>query len=132
MTSGGKIPLGTITTPSTAITKETAVEVVGTTMTLRYEFDRDGLIFAGGVRFDRVRAYRYRAESHCTAWHIKDAYDTVAEVSDSSWIAELRAAQPPGADGVPGLHHYLLYLDSTGCFEVAAGSWELLPDEPVG
>jgi len=32
------------------------VEVVGSAMTLRYEFDRDGRIFTGGVVFERVRA----------------------------------------------------------------------------
>ena len=131
MTESGKIPLGTLTTPSTAITKETAVEVVGATLTLGYEFDRDGRIFSGGVRFERVRAYRFRAESHCTVWHIKDAYDTIVEVSPSDWIAELLAAQPPGMGGDLEPHHYLLYIDSTGCFEIAAASWSLLLDEPV-
>jgi hypothetical protein len=28
------------------------------------------------------------------------------------------------------MHHFMIYLDSAGCFEVIAESWEVLPEEP--
>jgi hypothetical protein len=127
-----KVALGVLTTPSTAITKETVLEAAGGAVRLRFEFDRDGAIYSGGVEFRGVRAYRFRAESHCTAWHIDGAYDTVAEVEGSDWVAELAAAEPDETWGHFEMHHYMLFIDSSGCYEVVGASWSLLPDVRVG
>ena len=126
-----KIPLGTITTPSTAITKEPIFEAARGSMTIRYEFDREGISYSGGVKFERIRAYQFRAESHCTVWHIDGAYDTIVEVDGSDWIKELIAAQPADLSELFEIHHYMLYIDSTGCIEIAAQSWALLPDAKI-
>lgn len=77
--------------------------------------------------FDRVRAYRHRAESHCTVWHL-DAYDTLVEVENSAWVAELLEAMPEDMRSLFEMHHYMIYLDSSGCYEVVAASWRFLPE----
>ena len=126
-----KVALGQITTPSTAIMSDVVAVLGGGSLTLRFEFDRDGVRFRSGVRFSNVSAHRWRAESHCTAWHIEGAYDTIVEVEESAWRAELVDAQPAHQRGLWAIRHLMLYLDSAGCYEVAAESWELLPDERV-
>lgn len=123
-----KVALGEITAVSTAITDGPWLQTGDGGLTLRYEFDRDELLYHGGVAFHGVRAFRKRAESLCTPWHIEGAYDTVAEVRDSEWVAELSAVRPDQAARFP-MTHYMLYLDSYGCLEVVAAQWSLLPDD---
>ena len=77
-----------------------------------------------------MRAYRFRAEGHCTAWHVEGAYDTLAEVSGSGWVSELLSAEPAETWGRWEIRHFILYIDSAGCYEVAAQSWSWLPEEP--
>jgi hypothetical protein len=123
--------LATLTTPSTAITSGVQLTADGGSAVLRFEFDREGALFESVVRFHKVRTGRWLAESHCTAWHIEGAYDTIVEIEDSSWVNELQSTQPPGTRRPWVLRHFMLFLDSAGYFEFVAESWEVLPDERV-
>jgi hypothetical protein len=125
-----KVPLGQIPTPSTAILDLDVVHDGGA-LELRFEYDDEGAFFRSGVRFERTRATQWRAESHCVLWHIDGAYDTVAEVLDSPWVAQLRRDTTKGWETYFVLRHFMLYLDSFGCQEVIAADWSLLPVEPV-
>jgi hypothetical protein len=127
-TAGAKVPLGELPTPSTAITQGIDQEMTGGALTLRFAFFRDGLIYRSGVRFEKVRASRWRAESHCTVWHI-EAYDTIMEVTDSAWVEELSMAEPARQWGNWVMRHFMLYTHSSGCIEVVAENWALLPVE---
>lgn len=86
-----KKPLYTITVPSTDFIAEAYWHGKGVTPTIRFGFNRDGINYQGGIEFRQVLAMRKRAERCCTAWHIKDAYDTLVEIVDSSWINEINA-----------------------------------------
>jgi hypothetical protein len=125
----------TIAEPSTAMYSPSAmVDFDGGTLTLRYDYYRyrdDQLvgIFRSGLRFQEVRAHRHRAESHCTAWHLNGAYDTLVEIEDSEWVADLKAISQGRYKVNWEMHHYMIYLDSAGCYEVVAKSWEVLPEE---
>lgn len=127
-----KVPLGQISTPSTAITSDVVAVLEGGALRLRFQFDREGVLLSSGLVFWKVRAHQWRAESHCTAWHIEGAYDTIVEVEDSPWVAELLMAEPAETWGRWVIRHFMVFLDSVGCFEVAAESWELLPEELAG
>ena len=96
---------------------------------LRIEFDRNGLIVRSGLRFMRVRAFRFRAEGHCTRWHVEGTYDTLVEVEQSDWVGELLAAEPSETWGRWKIRHFLIYLDGAGAYEVAAEDVEWLPEE---
>ena len=98
---------------------------------LRCRYERHGSMFAGGLRFHRVSAYRARSESLCTAWHIEDAYDTLVEVEQSVWLSELRAVAPGGSWGQRKVRHFLIFVDSAGAYEVAAEDVEWLPEHPA-
>jgi hypothetical protein len=69
---------------------------------------------------------RKRAERCCTAWHIEGAYDTLVEVVDSRWVEEMRVDTAEPFRDKWATHHYMIYLDSVGCFEIIAESWTAL------
>jgi hypothetical protein len=52
-------------------------------------------------------------------------------VTGSDWVSELTAAEPTGTRGSWEMHHFMIYIDSAGCYEVAAQSWFLVPEEPT-
>lgn len=126
-----KLPLATLPVPSTSFLSDATFDHPGGDALLRFEFTRDGVAFRGGLRFEKVRAYHFRAEGHCTAWHVADAYDTLVEVQDSAWVRELLAAEPAGAWGRWAIRHFMIYVDSFGCLEVAAGAWSWLDEERI-
>jgi len=96
---------------------------------IRFSYKKDGVEYRTGIAFSRVLAFRKRAERCCKAWHIEGAYDTLVEVENSSWVEEMRADTNEQWRNKWAMHHYLIYLDSVGCFEAIAESWSALPDE---
>ena len=115
--------------PSTDFLTDASLCPWGGFPTLRFSYQHDGAAHRGGIRFKRVLATRTRSARCCTEWHIQEAYDTLVEVRDSSWVDELRADIPVRWRDEQEMHHYMIYLDSAGCFEVVAASWEALPEE---
>lgn len=127
----GNQPLMTLPVASTALESDPVFIHPGGQAELRYEFERDGVRVCTGLRFERVRAFRFRSEGHCTAWHLQGAYDTLVEVQQSAWVAELLEDEPSETWGHWEIHHFLLFLDSVGAYEVAAESWSVLPETPM-
>ena len=95
---------------------------------LHYHYVRDGEYYRGGIRFKRVPAYRFRAERCSTVPHFEGAYDTLVEVEDSDWVKEIYADTDKLYRDRWEMHHYKIYLDSGGLYEVIAESWEVLPE----
>jgi hypothetical protein len=122
-----KKPLHTIAVPSTDFTREAFLDCSGIEPSIRFGYKLNGLNYEAGISFSRVSALRKRAERCCTAWHIDGAYDTLVEVADSTWLSELRADMPEEYQKAWSANHYMIYLDSSGCFEFAAESWKALP-----
>ena len=127
-----KHAVGPLSPPPSAFTEEVVFTHLGGGAELRCTYEREGSMYAGGLQFERVRASRYRAEGHCTPWHIEDAYDTLVEVTDSAWVRELLDAEPRGAQGAWTIRHFLIFIDGSGAYEVAAESCAWLPEQPVG
>jgi len=121
-----KISLYQVPVPSTQFMRE--ADLCGDV--IRFGYCKQELIYKGGIRFNRILATRTRAERCCTSWHIEIAYDTLVEVEESPWIEEMRAAIDVNWRDRWQMHHYMIYLDSVGCFEIIAESWEAIPEEP--
>lgn len=119
-----KTPLFRLPEPSTA--SITDARLCGPV--LYFDYDRNGTAYRSGIRFNRVLATRTRAERCCKAWHI-EAYDTLVEVEGSAWVEEMRADTNERWRNEWETHHYMIYLDSAGSFEVIAASWDILPEE---
>jgi len=75
------------------------------------------------LRFLGVQAYTFTADALCTLDHV-EAIDKVLEVESSGWGAELAAHRI--STGQPALHHYRVYLDGAGAYDVLAEAF--LPD----
>ncbi len=113
-----KIPV-----PSTSLTIHAYWDGKGVSPAIRFAYTKDGKHVQDGIKFDMVSAMRKRAERCCTAWQIEGAYDTLVEVEDSPWASEIRADTEQYWRDKIEMHHYMIYLDSAGCFEVIAASW---------
>ena len=123
--------IGPLSPPPSAYTEEAVFSHPGGDAELRCTYERNGSMHAGGLRFHRVRSYRFRAEGHCTSWHIEDAYDTLVEVEESDWLNELSAVEPNETWGQWKIRHFLIYIDGAGAYEVAAEDCDWLPEEPA-
>jgi hypothetical protein len=130
VTGDVKRVLGPLSPPPSAYTEDVEFTHPGGGAELRCVYERNGSMFAGGLRFGRVQAYRFRAEPYCTAWHIEKAYDTLVEIEQSEWIAALAAAEPGEGHGRT-MRHFLIYIDGAGAYEVAADSCEWIPEVAV-
>ncbi len=124
-----KKPLYTVPVASTSFDNGGAYMLLDT---IRYDYGREGSHYRSGVRFKRPIATRTYSENASKAWHIEGAYDTLVEIENSPWVAEIQAATADIQRRFGQkweLHHYMIYLDSSGTFEVIAESWEALPEE---
>lgn len=128
---GPKRPIGPLSPPPSAYTESAVFTHPGGDAELRCVYERGGSMYSGGILFHRVRAYRFRAESHCTVWFIDGAYDTLVEVSPSEWVDGLAATAAVSYASAWTIRHFLIYVDGAGAYEVAAESCEWLPESPV-
>lgn len=126
-----KKPIYSVPIASTSFTREAYLDCSGIGKIIRYEYECELGERRSGLKFNQVSAFRTRSERCCSAWHISGAYDTLVEVEDSSWLAEVTkdVAEPYRESWKP--IHYMIYLDSAGSFEFLALSWEALPEVTV-
>lgn len=91
-------------------------------LSIPLSFDDEEIIRSFVLQFDKVRAYRKRAEIYCTSWHVSDAYDRVCEIRKSDWVRELKEAAVKDMRDQWVMRHFIIYIDSFGCLEVVAES----------
>jgi hypothetical protein len=128
LTVNAKKALYQVPVPSTDFTTEAEL----CANSVRFGYRKGATECMGGIRFKRVRAIRTRSENACMVWNIEGAYDTLVEIEDSSWVDEIKADTAERRIKLGekwGMHDYMIYLDSAGCFEFIAESWEALPEE---
>jgi hypothetical protein len=126
---GAQHPIAELAPPPSAYTESVRFTDLGGRAELRCVYERNGSLYAGGFVFNKVRAYRFRADGHSTVWHV-DAYNTLVEVESSSWVHELRQHETSESRDKWGLRHFMIFVDSFGAYEVAAEDWEQLPEGP--
>src|SRR5437016_3083991 len=117
-----KKPLYTVPVASTAFGDGGAYMLLGT---IRYNYRRGGTCYRSGIRFKRVLATRTYSESASKVWHIEGSYDVLVEIEESSWVEEIQADTldiQRRRGETWEMHHYMIYLDSSGTFEVVAES----------
>jgi hypothetical protein len=118
-----KRSLHKVPVPSTSFTTEAYFDGKGVSPAIRFAYEKEGMEHQGGIKFNKVLAMRTRAERCCKAWHIEGAYDILVEIEGSPWVGEMRADTVEQWRNKWEMHHYMIYLDSAGCFEVIAESW---------
>lgn len=117
-----KLPIFLLPCPSTAAVHGPTLIDQERGLLLSLVCDDNGRARPLGVLFSKPRAFRKREETYCTGWHIKDAYDTVCEINESDWVAELRNDAVPEWRDHWVMRHFMIYMDSFGCLEVIAES----------
>ena len=121
--------LYTIPAPSTEFTTEAYLDCSGGCTVIRFGYEDGTVEKQCGIDFRQASAFRKRGERYCSAWHIEGAYDTLVEIENSSWVVELIQDVPEPYRGKWKPRHFMIYLDSVGCFEVLAQSWEVLVEQ---
>jgi hypothetical protein len=118
-----KRPVYKVPVPSTSFVSEAYFDGQGAFPRIRFGYRKNERDCVGEIIFTKALAVRTRAERCCTAWHIEGAYDTLVEVEDSMWIKEMKRDTAEQWRDKWEMHHYMIYLDSAGCFEIIAESW---------
>jgi hypothetical protein len=121
-----KYPQFSIRGASTGTVEGPHFQDAGSNFILWLTVDDDGYLVTSKIVVAKARAVRQRNEPYCTSWHVKDAYDTVCEVSPSDWVADLLGASHLRKNDEFQLRHFIIYLDSFGCLEVIAESAQLI------
>ena len=125
----GKVNLYELPEPSTGSVTDANLQIIGKTVVLRFDYYRDGKSFRSGIRFLEVVATRTLGERCCSVWHIEGCYDSLCNVVNSLWIDEIRNQMADRYKDELDVQHFMIYLDSAGCFEVMASSFENLTEE---
>lgn len=120
-----KQPQGQLPFPSTDLLRDVECVSVGDTVRLLLAWDAEGGEDRYALTFHGVRASSHHSEAACSAWHIEGVYDTVCEVTPSDWLVQVRPRVERVWPGVGALSHFMVYLDSDGCHEFLARSWNL-------
>jgi hypothetical protein len=108
--------------PSSGLVGEPTLSVDGGDLHLAMQLVAAGRKRRSRLIFGRQRAFRKRAEVHCTKWHVEDALDTVCEIRNSDWTVELCEATSSSWRNRWVMRHFMIYLDNFGCIEVIAES----------
>lgn len=81
----------------------------------------------GTIRFNGLRAYRFRSEMHSLGF-AEGSYDALVEIADSPWRQELLKIEPSGIWGsVEDKRHFAVLFSNNGYLEVIAETFEELP-----
>jgi hypothetical protein len=126
-----KRPLYQIPEPSTDSVTDAIFQLLGRRASLLFDYYRDGVPCRSAFKFSGVIASRTTAERCCTKWHVENCYDVLCEVEGSSWLAAVKCNMPARYHDELSARHFMIYLDSAGCFEVLADGLDA-PTEEIG
>ena len=76
----------------------------------------DGEQSSESLLFGGVESFRVTYHHACTL-DMVDAYDRVIELSQTSWLGEVRRQLQSAGDPSDGLRHLRFYLDDGPCYE---------------
>jgi hypothetical protein len=101
----------------------------GATSSIRFTYrteperEKESKVQNVSIRFRRAMLVMQRAESFSRVEHIRDCYDTLVEVEDSEWLAAEKDSLSKAR--MKEAHHYMVYFDSPGSFELIAEGWSV-------
>lgn len=99
-----------------------------TTVTLKYDYETlTGEYLWASMVFKGVFGFSFTTYRSCSVEQIR-AYDKLVEVQSSDWVKELLTRWPEYLE-TPLAHHYRIYFDDIGCYEIASTQFE--PPFPI-
>ena len=93
-----------------------------------YDESKEDAVFNSGILFDAVQAHRHASEKFQFS---SEAQDTLVEIKDSEWVAQLREKNKKIAD-FWNIKHYAIFLDSNGLYEFIARDYRILETKEGG
>ena len=91
------------------------------TVILHYDYETESGEYAwAAVKFCEVIAFKFTDYFSCTVDQL-DALDEIAEVRNSKWLKKLLKVR---REETPPVHHYRMFFDETGCYDIAAERFE--------
>lgn len=120
-----KRPIIELPAPSTALTEGVTFLRRGRRVSLTMSFSWEDVESSWILQFQNVRADSHLTEAACTAWHIRDVYDTVCEIEDSEWGNSVSEVVQDHSHEEAQLKHYMVFFDGEGVFEFIAGDCSL-------
>jgi hypothetical protein len=124
-------PLFELPVASTQLLEEPQLVFSLASTSIPLRFEREDMEVSQSVTFEKVRAFRHRAELLCTIWHLQ-AYDKVVAIDDSDWVEELNRASQESSQRRFVMNHYMLFLADAGAFELVAESVALKEQDSKG
>ena len=96
----------------------------GVELSVEYEYRADGADWVGKLCFSDCIAHRFRNEMHSKGY-CSESYDSVAEVKDSPWFAELIRNEPTGVRDLVDKKHFGVFFSNNGYLEIVADAFTL-------
>lgn len=110
---------------------DATIQVLGAVIILRFDYFKiKSDAYRSAILFEDAITYRYRSQNCCTIWHIEDANDCVVEVTESEWLVQQISEMHVRHRDSVSAKHFLIWLDSFGCFEALADSFHVLDEQP--
>ncbi len=88
-----------------------------------YDENKNDAVYNAGIVFDAVQAHRHSSEKFTKS--LLGAYDSLVEITNSEWAAQLREINKEIAD-FWNIKHYAIFLDSYGLYEFIARDYKIL------
>ncbi|MFN0017496.1 MAG: hypothetical protein ACKVP0_04495 [Pirellulaceae bacterium] len=85
----------------------------------KYSDGKTGKPSIGQLKFPHVMSFRFRDEMRSLGF-FSESYDSVAEVLNSEWLAELEKIEPAKIHKLWKRRHFAVFLSSCGFFELIA------------
>lgn len=96
-------------------------------VTIKYDYETStGEYQWASMVFRGVFGFAFTTYRACSVAQIR-SYDTLVELESSDWVTELLSGWPDVLER-PVVHHYRIYFDDIGCYEIAATHFE--PSSP--
>lgn len=123
MSNDEKVVVWELPCKSQECAKGPKLEMVFARAKLLYDFETETGEYAWStLEFLQVEALSFTAAYSCSPDQIK-AYDKLVEIPSSPWIESLIIG---GRSQDKQLHHYRIFFDDVGCYEVVAQEWKVV------
>ena len=89
-------------------------------LVIAYDYETDAGAYGWEeMSFAGIRGFSFTAAPDCSEDQVA-AYDRVQQIDSSPWLART-------ADAPKSIHHYRIYFDDVGCYDVLAATFEPPP-----
>jgi len=99
------------------------VEILRSRVRLCFDYEGpNGGYRCGALQFSNVRAFKFIDAFACRTRR-SEAYEKLIEIANSDWVGEIQTTVLGSNARLGAVHHYQVYFDDVGLYDIAAESW---------